>query len=427
MKLLRALPGTRRLPEEVWERRHQGVLCLLWIHVPAILAFALFQGVGLVHAVAEASIVVPFAGIAMRTLHLRRLSTTMSSLGLLTCSAILVHLSHGTIEMHFHYFVMVGVVTLYQDWLPFLIAIAYVVTQHTVGGVLSPASVYNHPNAIERPWLWAMYHGVAILAMSITGLLMWKLNETLVGTVEQRELALSAAEADRARLLSEVIDAGERERVRVATELHDGPIQHLARLGYAVDRAMLRLGRSDVDGAALLIAGVRESITAEVQGLRTMMSELRPPALDEGGLVSALTDYGAAFARRTSIECVVEATIAGTEPLPPQVETIAYRVMQEALVNVERHSRASVVSVAVAIDDRRQLQLRVTDDGVGFDTSRMREFVRDEHFGLAGMQERVRCGGGTWSVSSAPGRGATILAALPLEAEAETRAFAPAS
>ena len=135
----------------------------------------------------------------------------MSSLGLLTCSAILVHLSHGTIEMHFHYFVMVGVVTLYQDWLPFLIAIAYVVTQHTVGGVLSPASVYNHPNAIERPWLWAMYHGVAILAMSITGLLMWKLNETLVGTVEQRELALSAAEADRARLLSEVIDAGEHE------------------------------------------------------------------------------------------------------------------------------------------------------------------------------------------------------------------------
>ena len=82
-----------------------------------------------------------------------------ASFGLITCSAILVHLWTGYIEAHFHFFVMVGVLTLYQAWVPFLVAIAYVVLHHGLVGVLAPASVYNHPGAVAQPWKWALIHG----------------------------------------------------------------------------------------------------------------------------------------------------------------------------------------------------------------------------------------------------------------------------
>jgi len=83
----------------------------------------------------------------------------LASLGLITASAVLVHLSGGYIEMHFHFFVMVVIIALYQDWIPFLLAIGYVVLHHGVVGVLLPTAVYNHPAAIAQPWLWAAVHG----------------------------------------------------------------------------------------------------------------------------------------------------------------------------------------------------------------------------------------------------------------------------
>lgn len=100
-----------------------------------------------------------------------------ATFGLLTCSALLVHFSGGVIEMHFHFFVIVAAVTLYQAWLPFLFAIAYVVGQHGVMGALDAASVYNHPAAQENPWGWAVIHGSFILGESVVLLMVWRLNE----------------------------------------------------------------------------------------------------------------------------------------------------------------------------------------------------------------------------------------------------------
>ncbi|MDQ3681399.1 MAG: hypothetical protein M3378_12865 [Actinomycetota bacterium] len=104
-----------------------------------------------------------FASVATFRRSHRRLSTVVAALGLFTSSAVLVHLSGGVIEMHSHYFVMVGVITLYQDWRPVLTAIGYVVVQHGLAGALVPASVYNHEAAIDHPWRWAGIHGLFIL------------------------------------------------------------------------------------------------------------------------------------------------------------------------------------------------------------------------------------------------------------------------
>ena len=171
------LPAGGTLPEDVWRSRHRGILFLLWFHVPALFVFGLARGKTLGHALLDVSVIAGLALLAQRTTDLRRASTVFASMGLMLSSAVLVHLSGGVIEAHFHFFVMVGVVVLYQDWLPFLVAIAFVVLHHGVMGVISPHDVYDHKSAWDHPWTWAAIHGGSIMAMSVVGIVNWKLNE----------------------------------------------------------------------------------------------------------------------------------------------------------------------------------------------------------------------------------------------------------
>ena len=171
------LPRGGTLPDDVWRYRHRAVLTLLWLHLPALYLFALARGDNWLHSLLEAAVVAIPATLAQLSRKRRLESTVLASLGLMTASAVLVHLSGGVIEAHFHFFVMVGVVVLYQDWRPFLIAITFVVLHHGVIGVLSPEDVYNHRGAWEHPWTWAAVHGFFIIGMSVAGIANWKLNE----------------------------------------------------------------------------------------------------------------------------------------------------------------------------------------------------------------------------------------------------------
>src|SRR6266705_649514 len=158
------VPEGRRLPERVWSRRHRGILVLLWMHAVGIAVFAAV-----------------LAGVLPGP---RRLRSVIACFGLMTSSALLVHLSGGYIEFHFHFFVMVGLLALYQDWTTFILAIGYVVVHHGVVGVLDPQSVYNHGAAWAHPWLWAGIHGAFILAMSAVTLITWRLTEAASALTE---------------------------------------------------------------------------------------------------------------------------------------------------------------------------------------------------------------------------------------------------
>ncbi|MGQ0521014.1 MAG: putative bifunctional diguanylate cyclase/phosphodiesterase [Actinomycetota bacterium] len=169
------LPRGQVLPEDVWRARHRILTILLQFHVAAIFVFALVRGESVLHSLGEAAIVGVFAVLAAS--RRRQFSSAMCAVGLVMSSAVLVHLSGGMIEMHFHFFVVVGILTLYQDWQPFLIAIAMVVVHHAGMGAIAPGEVYNHPSALAHPFRWALVHGAFVLAASVASVVAWRLNE----------------------------------------------------------------------------------------------------------------------------------------------------------------------------------------------------------------------------------------------------------
>ncbi|MDP8970076.1 MAG: EAL domain-containing protein [Actinomycetota bacterium] len=171
------LPQGRMLSEDLWRRRHHGLVWLLWAHAIGLVLFSLLRGNSALHSLSEGVPVAVAAALAGWDRLGRRLRSGVAAVGLVTASAILVHLSGGVIETHFHYFVIIGLLSLYQEWLPFLLAIGYVVVQHGVIGWLAPESVYNHAAAINSPWRWAGIHGTFVLAASVANLLAWRLNE----------------------------------------------------------------------------------------------------------------------------------------------------------------------------------------------------------------------------------------------------------
>ena len=171
------LPRGQMLPEHILRRRHRTIVWLMWLHVVGLTAFGLFQGQTVLHMSFEGAILAFPALLASTEWVPMRMRVAAASFGLITASAMLVHLWDGVIEAHFHFFVMIGVLTLYQDWMPFLVAIGYVVLHHGVLGALSPSQVYNHSSAVAHPWRWALIHGSFVLAASAAHIVAWRTNE----------------------------------------------------------------------------------------------------------------------------------------------------------------------------------------------------------------------------------------------------------
>src|SRR4051812_35959689 len=172
------LPRGGMLPVPLWERRHRALWSVLVAHVPVIIALAVARGFPIWHGLVDASPVAALALFGRRRRFGRAARSCAVSAGLISASGALVHLTGGLIEMHFHFFVVVALLTLYQDWLPYLTAIALTVFEHGAAGVLSPHSVYNHGDAVAHPWRWAFIHGAFVLAASAANVSCWRVNET---------------------------------------------------------------------------------------------------------------------------------------------------------------------------------------------------------------------------------------------------------
>ncbi|HZD73120.1 MAG TPA: sensor histidine kinase [Actinomycetota bacterium] len=214
-----------------------------------------------------------------------------------------------------------------------------------------------------------------------------------------------ALQQERKQAMQSVLRVTEAERSRLAAELHDGPVQQLTALLYGLELARHHVRRDSPADADELLASLEDKATGEINELRRLMTELRPPVLDELGLVSALKNQGRSFESASGVRCAVD-----TEPeleLTPELETVLYRVAQESLRNVGKHANASKVSISLAAVDAH-VRLLIRDDGVGFDPAAASAKAAAGHFGLTNMRERVELVGGKLLVDSAPGQGTTI-------------------
>lgn len=251
----RYLPKGTALSDEVFASRHRAVSTILWAHVLGLAAFGVWRAaplsdlglelLGLSALTAGATIARP-----------RQWRAALATLGLVTSSAMLVHLSGGVIEAHFHFFIVVILVTLYQSWQPFLLAMLFVVLHHGTVGVIDPTSVYNHAAAIERPWLWAGIHGLMIAGAAAAALAAWK----------HVEIERERAEETAVRLHDRTM------RQREAMELNDTVVQGLVAAKYAA-----QLGRDDV--AAETVARTLERAQRLVADLMDDEVQLDPGAL----------------------------------------------------------------------------------------------------------------------------------------------------
>lgn len=230
----------------------------------------------------------------------------------------------------------------------------------------------------------------------------------------ERDLA-AARERDRVRteVLSQVIEAQEAERARVSRDLHDEIGQSLTSvlLGLRLVEESLARTAPDIEDCRRRTAEVRELVAGALHQARTLAFDLRPTVLDDLGLMAALRRLIAEVGARgaPTVDLAVHGLDDDTR-LAPEVETVVYRVVQEALTNVVRHAAASSASVVVARDGG-SLRTVVEDDGHGFDLGT----TRRPSLGLGGMTERAELVGGSLTIDTGDARGTTVRLEVPID------------
>jgi diguanylate cyclase len=277
------LPGRSHLSEPVWRVRHRWVTTVLLVHLPILLGWALLHHASTDTLLTLCAPALLYLAASMETLSRGRLplppvlASCAAAAGLMACSSFLVAVSGGYIEAHFHFFVMIPIVALYEDWAPFAVAAGIVLLEHGVVGTLWPHKVYGHAAMhSEHPWLFAAIHAGFVIAACLGSLTAWTLSERARTTQERllRQLHHRTRHDDLTGLanrtaLTEALDTA------LATALAtDTPVSILAMdldhfkavndtLGHSAGDDLLR------EVAARATASLTESLTASLAGSLT--------------------------------------------------------------------------------------------------------------------------------------------------------------
>jgi signal transduction histidine kinase len=221
-----------------------------------------------------------------------------------------------------------------------------------------------------------------------------------------------AAEEERSQLQRRIINAQEEERRRIAREMHDQFGQQLSALNLKIGALRREYSKQEELGEQL------QDLNTMVKGLDRdidyLVWEMRPTALDDIGLVAALSDYVKRWSNHFGIEAEMFSHGMEKDRLTDEIESMLYRITQEALTNIAKHAGAENISVLL---ERRNdhVSLIIEDDGRGFDSDKA--FIEQKGLGLVGMRERAILIGGTLEIDSVPGRGTTIVARITVPQE----------
>ncbi|MFL5928846.1 MAG: sensor histidine kinase [Gaiellaceae bacterium] len=243
--------------------------------------------------------------------------------------------------------------------------------------------------------IWFAFAPALLLGL----VLLWLAQVPLAMSLARR---LRAAQRDREGLLLRALEASDKERRRIASDLHDGAVQDLAGTSFSLAGAAERVGD---DESRRLLRAAAASTRHAVRELRSLLVELYPPSLHGAGLEAALSDL---LSRATSNGASTDLQISPDVALSVEQESLVFRTAQEAVRNVAAHASASHVAVNLG-GDNGSYELRVTDDGIGFDPRPSLARRADGHLGLNLLADRARDLGATLTIDSEPGRGTTIV------------------
>ena len=203
--------------------------------------------------------------------------------------------------------------------------------------------------------------------------------------------------------------AQEDERRRISRELHDGLGPSLASIGNNL-RACQYIIRTDPERCEAQLGEIAQGLKGHIQNIRELIYDLRPLALDQLGLTRAIKHHVERFGQQAAIEATFESP--QRLALAPVTEVTVLRVVQECLNNIQKHAKASQVDVSLQVMGAG-MELRIRDDGQGFDRRKVVSGTVESGHGLLNMQERAELLGGSFSVQTSPGRGCQVIMYIP--------------
>ncbi|MBI3994964.1 MAG: hypothetical protein HY349_03185 [Nitrospirae bacterium] len=246
-----------------------------------------------------------------------------------------------------------------------------------------------------------------------TAKFMWQLIEARIRDKEEIEKHLREYQALYGLYMREVQHAIAEERTRIALDIHDGLVQTLVGLNYKLDLCS-ELRQKDPAQSQALILEARELLRAAIEEARQVVFNLRPLHFDRMELLPAIRSYLKTYSRQYRIE--TDFKVRGDEHwIPPRVKIFLFRIIQEALSNVQKHAKATRVGVDLTIG-KADLRTTLSDNGRGFDLEEVASHPEKwASFGLKGIMERARLLGGTAVFDTQPGEGTKILIRVPLD------------
>jgi diguanylate cyclase (GGDEF)-like protein len=256
------LPHGGSLPDEDWRQRHGLIVWLLRALTVVVAGYAvLAHGPHAISYIPEVVSMLAFAALASWDGTSHKWRAVSASMGLLTGSAALVDISGGLLDMHFSFFIVIVVLTLYEDWVPFLLAVGFVLIHHGVMGMIDPRAVFDDPRYWHDPWAWAALHALFMALAGVAGVTAWGLNERVRDRMRdaQREL-------ERLGLTDPLTGLGNRRRLMADLDRVIGLGDSVALAIFDLDGFKEYNDRFGHPAGDALLTGLTESLRAAVTG-----------------------------------------------------------------------------------------------------------------------------------------------------------------
>ena len=229
------------------------------------------------------------------------------------------------------------------------------------------------------------------------------------------EEALKQSEKELRLLSFQLLTAQEKERKRIAGELHDGIGQSLSTIKFAVENSMRRMDKGAAEASADSLEAVVPLAQEAMEEVRRIAMDLRPSTLDDMGILATISWFCREFQAIYSEISIEKQIHIEEDEVPDLLKTVIYRVLQEAMNNVTKHSKANLVHLSLRKKDAT-MELVIEDNGLGFDLENALSVDSDRRgLGLASMKERTELSGGSFAIDSAKGRGTTVRASWSLQ------------